>query len=74
VAVTPAGHPQGYAECFDLFVGDTYAAIGGEAPEGLPSFADGERSARVIDGRGGAGYRFFLRSAVLIHTWRFTWP
>ena len=49
LAITPAGHPQGYAECFDLFVGDTYAAIGGEAPDGLPTFADGERSARVID-------------------------
>jgi predicted dehydrogenase len=49
LAITPAGHPQGYAECFDLFVADTYAAIGGEAPDGLPSFADGERSARVID-------------------------
>jgi predicted dehydrogenase len=49
LAITPAGHPQGYAECFDLFVGDTYTAIGGEAPDGLPTFADGERSARVID-------------------------
>jgi predicted dehydrogenase len=49
LAITPAGHPQGYAECFDLFVAETYAAIGGEAAEGLPSFADGERSARVID-------------------------
>ena len=49
LAITPAGHPQGYAECFDLFVADTYAAIGGEQPDGLPSFADGERSARVID-------------------------
>ena len=49
LAITPAGHPQGYAECFDLFVADTYAAIGGDAPGGLPSFADGERSAQVID-------------------------
>ena len=49
LAITPAGHPQGYAECFDLFVAETYAAIGGEAADGLPSFADGERSARVID-------------------------
>jgi predicted dehydrogenase len=49
VAITPAGHPQGYQECFDLFVADTYAAIGGEEPDGMPTFADGARSADVVD-------------------------
>jgi predicted dehydrogenase len=49
-AIAPAGHPQGYLDCFDLFVADTYAAMGsGEAPEGLPTFADGARSAHLID-------------------------
>ena len=49
-AIAPAGHPQGYLDCFDLFVADTYAAIaGGDAPDGLPTFADGARSARLID-------------------------
>ena len=49
-AVAPAGHPQGYLDCFDLFVADTYAAMRGEgAPEGLPTFADGARSAHLID-------------------------
>ena len=49
LALAPAGHPQGYLDCFDLFVADSYAAITGAAPEGLPVFADGARSARIID-------------------------
>jgi predicted dehydrogenase len=43
----PAGHPQGYQDCFDAFVADTYAAITGDAPDGLPTFADGLRAARL---------------------------
>jgi predicted dehydrogenase len=46
-AVVPAGHPQGYLDCFDAFVADTYAAIGGADPDGLPRFADGVRQAHV---------------------------
>ncbi|GAA2916075.1 MULTISPECIES: Gfo/Idh/MocA family protein [Streptomyces] len=49
LSVLPAGHPQGYADCFAAFVSDTYAAIGGAAPEGLPTFADGLRAARLVD-------------------------
>lgn len=45
----PAGHPQGYAQCFEAFVADTYAAVRGESREGLPTFADGARSARIVD-------------------------
>jgi predicted dehydrogenase len=45
----PAGHAQGYAQCFEAFVADTYAAIEGENPDGLPTFADGLRSARLVD-------------------------
>ncbi|MFF5211979.1 Gfo/Idh/MocA family oxidoreductase [Streptosporangium sp. NPDC000396] len=41
----PAGHPQGYQDCFNAFVADTYAAIGGARPEGLPTFDDGLRAA-----------------------------
>lgn len=40
----PAGHPQGYLDCFEAFVGDAYRAIAGEEPDGLPRFADGWRS------------------------------
>jgi predicted dehydrogenase len=47
--VVPVGHPQGYLDCFDAFVADTYAAIAGEEPDGLPRFADGLRAARVTD-------------------------
>jgi len=49
LAVLPAGHPQGYAQCFEAFVADTYAAIRGERPEGLPTFDDGLRAARITD-------------------------
>ncbi|MDT0484390.1 Gfo/Idh/MocA family protein [Streptomyces doebereineriae] len=49
LSVLPAGHPQGYADCFAAFVSDTYAAIGDAAPEGLPTFADGLRAARLVD-------------------------
>lgn len=50
-AFLPSGHAQGYADCFDAFVADTYAAIrdGGAVPDGLPVFADGERAARITD-------------------------
>jgi predicted dehydrogenase len=45
----PAGHAQGYGDCFAAFVDDTYATIGGEIRDGLPTFADGLRSARIVD-------------------------
>ncbi|WP_216844030.1 Gfo/Idh/MocA family protein [Phytoactinopolyspora alkaliphila] len=48
-ARVPAGHPQGYQDCFDHFVADTYAAIDGAAPDGLPTFDDGLRAALVAD-------------------------
>jgi predicted dehydrogenase len=45
----PAGHAQGYDDCFDLFVADAYAAIGGQPPAGLPLIGDGVRAARITD-------------------------
>jgi predicted dehydrogenase len=49
-ATLPAGHPQGYADCFDAFVADVYAAAaGGEPADGLPGFGDGLRAARITD-------------------------
>ncbi|MEU0843101.1 Gfo/Idh/MocA family oxidoreductase [Streptomyces sp. NPDC005962] len=49
LSVLPPGHAQGYAECFEAFVADTYAAIGGDPPEGLPTFDDGLRAARITE-------------------------
>ncbi len=47
-SVLPAGHPQGYQDCFDMFVADVYAAIRtGTPPDGLPVFADGLRAAVI---------------------------
>ncbi|MCM0616829.1 Gfo/Idh/MocA family oxidoreductase [Paenarthrobacter sp. TYUT067] len=41
----PPGHPQGYQHTFNDFVAETYEAIRGQLPEGLPTFADGHRAA-----------------------------
>src|SRR5665647_1983407 len=49
LSVLPAGHPQGYQECFNGFVADVYAAVAGEAPEGLPRFEDGLRAAELTE-------------------------
>lgn len=49
LSVLPAGHSQGYAQCFENFVADTYAAVNGTSYDGLPTFADGARSARLIE-------------------------
>ncbi|WIB59484.1 Gfo/Idh/MocA family oxidoreductase [Curtobacterium sp. MCLR17_007] len=50
LAIVPSGHPQGYLDAFAAFVADTYTAVRtGVAPDGLPTFADGARSAQVID-------------------------
>ena len=54
LSLLPAGHVQGYAQCFENYVNDSYAAIDayngeGEAPEGLPTFADGARAAAICD-------------------------
>jgi predicted dehydrogenase len=50
LATLPAGHPQGYQHCFDLFVADVYEAIRtGEDPDGLPRFTDGLRAAQITD-------------------------
>ena len=52
----PAGHAQGYAQCFENYVADSYSAIAGDVPDGLPTFADGARAAAICDA--------MLRSAV----------
>src|SRR5690606_21839553 len=48
-AGVPAGHPQGYQECFANFVAATARSIAGDTPDGLPTFADGLRACRVAD-------------------------
>ncbi|MGH2953846.1 MAG: Gfo/Idh/MocA family protein [Solirubrobacterales bacterium] len=46
----PGGHPQGFHDCFEAFVAETYAAIrDGEIADGLPQVADGLRAARITD-------------------------
>jgi predicted dehydrogenase len=51
-ATLPPGHPQGYQDCFDAFVADTYRAVAAgtaDAVDGLPTFADGVRAAEITD-------------------------
>lgn len=45
----PAGHSMGYQDAFNGFIADVYAAMTGARPEGLPTFADGHRSAVVTE-------------------------
>jgi hypothetical protein len=47
LVTTPSGHPQGYQDCVNAFVADTYSAVAGQAPHGLPTFADGLRAATL---------------------------
>ncbi|MEQ3553210.1 Gfo/Idh/MocA family oxidoreductase [Pseudonocardia nematodicida] len=49
LCTVPAGHPQGYQDAFGAFVADTYAAVRGDEPEGLPRFADGLRTVRLTE-------------------------
>lgn len=49
LSVLPSGHPMGYQDAFNAFVRDAYAAVRGERPEGLPTFADGLRAAQLTD-------------------------
>ena len=46
-SILPAGHPQGYQDCFNAFIADTYSAISSGEIDGLPRFADGLRAARL---------------------------
>ncbi|GAB3651073.1 Gfo/Idh/MocA family protein [Glycomyces tarimensis] len=49
LARVPAGHAQGYQDCFNDFIADTRAAIAGVTPDGLPVFADGLRATRIAE-------------------------
>ncbi|MDA8297284.1 MAG: Gfo/Idh/MocA family oxidoreductase [Actinomycetota bacterium] len=45
----PAGHPQGYQDCFNAFMADYHATIDGADVEGLPGFSDGRRAAEITE-------------------------
>jgi predicted dehydrogenase len=49
LSIVPAGHPMGYQDAFNAFVADSYAAMAGRSPDGLPVFADGLRTARITE-------------------------
>ena len=45
----PPGHPQGYQDCFNAFISDTYDAILQGPSDGLPQFIDGLRAAQLTE-------------------------
>ncbi|MCG7208489.1 Gfo/Idh/MocA family protein [Streptomyces arenae] len=49
LSVLPPGHALGYQDAFTAFVTDVYRAVRGETPEGMPTFADGLRAARLTE-------------------------
>ena len=49
LSVLPAGHPQGYQDCFNGFVADVYSGIAGEPQPGMPTFRDGLRAAELTE-------------------------
>jgi predicted dehydrogenase len=49
LSIVPAGHPMGYQDAFNAFVADTYAAVGGEVRDGLPTFEDGLRAVLITE-------------------------
>jgi predicted dehydrogenase len=49
LSVVPGGHPQGYPDAFSAFVADSYAAMTGADPDGLPRFEDGLRAVRITE-------------------------
>jgi len=49
ISSLPAGHAQGYRDCFSAFVADVYTAIDGAPDAGLPTGVDGVRSAHLVE-------------------------
>ncbi|RLP70677.1 gfo/Idh/MocA family oxidoreductase [Mycetocola reblochoni] len=49
LSTVPAGHPMGYQDAANAFVRDSYALMAGGTPDGVPTAADGVRSAVIID-------------------------
>lgn len=43
----PAGHPQGYQDCFNAFMADSYQRFAGSAVSGLPELDAGVRAAQI---------------------------
>ena len=48
-SILPAGHPQGYQDCFNAFISDSYQQISGIEVDGMPTFTDGLRAARLTE-------------------------
>jgi len=48
-SILPAGHPQGYQDCFNAFVSDSYRKIAGYEINELPTFTDGLRATRLTE-------------------------
>jgi predicted dehydrogenase len=49
LATLPAGHPQGFADCFAAFLTDVYNAIQGRPHRQFPTFEDAVRTAQITE-------------------------
>jgi predicted dehydrogenase len=49
LATLPAGHSQGFADCFASFLTDVYNAIQGRRHRQFPTFDDASRSAQITE-------------------------
>jgi predicted dehydrogenase len=49
LSILSTPNPQGYQDAFNAFVADSYAAVAGDDPDGLPRFEDGLRAARITE-------------------------
>lgn len=49
LAIMPGGHSQGYQDCFNAFVADSYSLFAGRPREGTPDLGAGLRAAQLCD-------------------------
>ncbi len=49
LSIVPSGHPQGYQDAFNAFIGDAYEGFLGQKPDGVPGLEAGMRAAALID-------------------------
>ncbi|MHB1929798.1 MAG: Gfo/Idh/MocA family protein [Acidimicrobiales bacterium] len=49
LSTLPAGHPQGYVDCFVGLLGEVYRSVADGRAATFPTFEDGARSARIVD-------------------------
>lgn len=57
----PPGHPQGWGDAFAAFIADVYLAVEDGHVDGMPTFADGARTAHIVEA---------VLASAQNHTWK----